>query len=100
MRQHYSEMVALPALGVLEYGAVAGCDEAILMPMVIPGAPASVSIDGTLDGVNWVPIDALQTVAMGEGAPIHVPYAGCYKVLRATVSGADATIQWASRWSD
>lgn len=100
MRQHYSSMVTLSALGVLEYGAVAGCDEAILMPMAIPGAPADVSISGTLDGINWVAIDSLQTVAMGVGAPIEVPFAGCYKALRATVSGADATIQWASRWSD
>lgn len=100
MRQHYSEMTALPVLGVLEYGAVAGCDEAVLMPMVLPGGPADVSIDGTLDGVNWVAIDSLQTVAMSVGAPVEVPFAGCYKVLRATVSGAEATVQWASRWSD
>lgn len=100
MRQHYSNLESLSPLGVLEYGAVAGCDVAILMPMVISGAPADVSIDGTLDGVNWVPIDSLQTVAMSEGAPIDVPFAGCYKALRATVSGAGASIQWASKWSD
>ena len=100
MRQHYSTFETIPVLGVFEYGAMAGCDEAILMPMALPGGASAVSISGTLDGVNWVAIEALQTVARGVGDPIPVPYAGCYKAVKATVSGAEAVLQWASKWSD
>lgn len=98
MRQHYSEFVHLEAGGVLDYGEVAGCDEAIFVPAVFHAGPVSVSIEGTLDGVNWIVLADLQAVALTEGVPLPIPYAGCFKVLRASVT-AEATVQWASRWS-
>lgn len=99
MRQRFSSLETLSGSESLEYGAVAGCDTAVLMPIQILSGTASVSIDGTFDGVHWFHIAGLQSVSMNEGELIEIPYAGCYRSLRATVSGT-ASIQWASKWSD
>lgn len=99
MRQNYSKFTILPAGGVMDYGNLAGCDEAIFVPAVIPAGPAAASFEGTLDGVEWILLTNLQAVAVTEGVPLVLPNAGCFKVLRVSVSVA-MTVQWASRWSD
>lgn len=99
MRHHYSQKITIGPSDSFSYGAVAGCDTAILMPVRVSPGGSAVSIDGTLDGVSWIPIANLQLISMTEGLPVEIPFAGCYQVLRARVTN-DADIQWASKWSD
>lgn len=99
MRHHYTTFQVMGAGQPSEYGALAGCDEAIFVPAVIPAGPAQASFEGTIDGVNWFVLTNLTAVALTEGVPLVLPNAGCFKTLRGWVD-VPATIQWASRWSD
>jgi hypothetical protein len=89
-----------PVDGHFIFGELSGCTAAaVFITSATSGwpAPSRMSVEASIDGVNWVNIISSTVMTLLPKLCL-IPNAGAYQVIRANIGATPCSIQFVSYW--